>query len=98
MTGRGWVAVPALVLLVGVPALFSTPGDKNQVIIATAGPVRVVIEVALLVVAIAAAAMVWPLWAAVLVGILGIAMLGTGRERMQWLLAGAPTSAGTGSR
>ena len=36
-----WLAVPAAAVLVGLPSVFSTRGDKRQVIVATPGPVRV---------------------------------------------------------
>ena len=39
-----WVIVPALVLLIGLPSIFSTPGDKRQIVVATPGPLRVLLE------------------------------------------------------
>ena len=36
-----WLVVPTVVLLVGLPAIFSTPGDKRQIVVATPGPLRV---------------------------------------------------------
>ena len=98
LAGSRWVAVPVALVLVAVPAVFSTPGDKNQIVVPTPGPTRVLIEVVLLVAAIGAAALVWPWWAALIVALVGIAMLVTGRNRLRWLLAGAPTSVGIDSR
>ena len=89
LVGAWWVAIPAVVILVVVPATFSTVGDKNQVIIATPGPLRIVIELALLAVALGAAWYLWPTWIAVAVTLLGAAMLVTGRERYRWLAQGA---------
>ncbi|MFQ5610311.1 MAG: hypothetical protein ACE5F8_08600 [Woeseiaceae bacterium] len=40
----GWLILPTLIVLVAMPSLFSTPGDKRQVVVATPGPIRVVIE------------------------------------------------------
>lgn len=90
LTGSGWVVLPVLVVLVAIPAVFSTPGDKNQIVVATPGPVRVVIEIGLLSIAIAAALVVWPVWAAVLIVVVGFVMLIAGRRRLAWLLSGAP--------
>jgi len=90
VTGNGWIALPALLLLVLTPAVFSTPGDKNQVIVPTPGPARIALELGLLVVAIAGAARVWPTWSAIIVMLLGLAMLVTGRNRLRWLARGAP--------
>lgn len=44
----GWAAAwVAAVLLVLVPAIFSTEGDKNHTVVAIPGPVRVPVEVVL---------------------------------------------------
>ena len=90
LTGSGWAIVPALVALVALPALFNTPGDKNTTGIPTPGPLRILIEMLLLVVAIAGAWIVWPAWAAAAVTVIGVAMVFTGRHRYRWLAAGAP--------
>jgi len=86
LAGSGWVAVPVLIALVAVPAIFSTPGDKNQVVVATPGPIRVAIELGLLGVALVASSLVWPGWVVAIVVLLGIAMVVTGRSRWRWLL------------
>ena len=36
-----WLAIPAVLILIGFPAIFSTSGDKKQVVVATPGPLRV---------------------------------------------------------
>jgi hypothetical protein len=84
-----WLAVPLLLVLVALPAVFSTPGDKRQVIVATPGPLRVGIELLLHAAAIAGAWLAWPAWAAVLVAIVVAAALITGLPRLLWLLRGA---------
>jgi hypothetical protein len=84
------LAVPVFIVLVGVPAVFSTTGDKKQVIVATPGPIRVGIELVLHGVAAAAAWSVWPTWLAVLVTFVVVASLLAGVPRMMWLLRGAP--------
>ena len=90
LTGTGWLAVPAVLVLVGAVSVFSTPGDKNQVVIATPGPIRLIIELALTVVAVGAAWVVWPLWAAVVVTAIAAAAQVTGWQRTRWLAIGAP--------
>ena len=95
MTGWGWMAVPALVVLVGLPALFNTPGDKKTDGIATPGPIRIEIEMFLLGVAVASAWIVWSAWAALAVTIVGIVMVASGLPRYRWLAAGAPDVAGS---
>lgn len=92
--GSGWAAVPALLVLLGLPSVFNTPGDKHVAGIATPGPIRIGIEMFLLTVAVGGAWTVWPPWAAVAVTALGIAMLVTGLPRYRWLAAGAPDVGG----
>lgn len=85
-----WLIAPVLVVLVGLPAIFSTPGDKRQIVVATPGPLRVVLELGLHAVAIAASWVVWPVWLAVAATIVVAAALALGMPRMMWLLRGAP--------
>ena len=42
-----WLVAPAVLLLVGLPSLFSTTGDKKQIIVPTPGPLRVLLELSL---------------------------------------------------
>ena len=90
LTGSNWLAIPALVVLVGLPAVFNAPGDKNTDGVLIPGPLRIVIEMFLATVAIAASAVVWPAWAAVAVALTAAAMLVTGQARYRWLARGAP--------
>jgi hypothetical protein len=90
--GSWWPVPLVVIVLVGLPALFNTPGDKTTTGIATPGPVRIAIEMLLLVTAVGSALLVWPVWAAVLVVALGIALLVTGMPRYRWLAAGAHAS------
>ncbi|MEM6988196.1 MAG: hypothetical protein AAF499_16875, partial [Pseudomonadota bacterium] len=55
----GLAATVVLSLLVALPAVLATPGDKRQVIVPTPGPVRVVIELLLYAAAALAPWMVW---------------------------------------
>jgi hypothetical protein len=85
-----WLIVPVLAALMALPGVFSTKGDKRQVVVATPGPIRASIEVFLHVVAVAAAWYVWPLVVAVVATVIVVAALVTGVPRMRWLLRGAP--------
>ena len=89
--GSGWVALPVLLVLMGLPSVFNTPGDKNTTGVATPGPIRIAIEMFLLAVAVVSAWVVWPVWAATLAAALGVVMLVTGLPRYRWLAAGAPS-------
>ncbi len=84
-----WFAIPAAVILVGLPAIFSTVGDKKQVIITTPGILRVLLELVLHAVAVVAAWLVWPDWLAAITTLVVIAGLATGIPRTKWLLQGA---------
>lgn len=90
LTGSAWTALPALVVLIGLPAAFNTPGDKRVTGIATPGPARIAIEALLTAAAIIGSWIAWPAWAAATVTVLSVAMIITGMRRYQWLAAGAP--------
>ena len=89
-----WLALPAALVLVGLPSVFSTKGDKRQVLVPTPGPVRVLIELLLHAVAIAGAWIVWPALLSALITVVVAAALVTGLPRLRWLLRGAPASEG----
>lgn len=83
------LAVLAVVLLIGLPTLFSTPGDKAQVIVPVPGAVTILLVLLQLTAAVVSAWLAWPVWAAVPVTVLAVATLGTERRRWQWLLTTA---------
>lgn len=89
-----WLAIPVLIILVGLPAVFSTPGDKRQIVVATPGPLRVLIELALHVAAVVCVWLVWPAWLALLSTLVVIAAVALGIPRTRWLLRGAPSMSG----
>jgi hypothetical protein len=93
LSGQTWTAVPTAIVLIGASALFSTPGDKNNVVIPTPGPIRLVIEVITHVVALLGAWVVWPNWAGLLTAILVIGSLTAGVPRARWLARGAADEA-----
>jgi hypothetical protein len=80
-----------------VPAVFSTPGDKKLTIIPTPGPVRVAIEIALVLVALAASAIVWPFWARIPIAVLALVMLTSNARRMAGLASGRTGSVASAS-
>ncbi|WP_314223946.1 hypothetical protein [Streptomyces zaehneri] len=95
-----WVATPwalstyswlyaalAVVVLIGLPTVFSTPGDKKQVIIPVSGAVTILLVLLQLAAAASAAWRVWPTGAAVLVSLLVAVTLVTERQRWRWLLS-----------
>ncbi|MBO4258184.1 hypothetical protein [Streptomyces griseorubiginosus] len=96
-----WVATPwalwphswalsalSLVVLIGLPAVLSTPGDKENVVVAVPGRVTVLFVLLELGAAVASAWWIWPVWAAVPVTLLAAAALVTERPRWRWLLSG----------
>jgi hypothetical protein len=94
-----WVAVPwalagvsiplavlSVVVLVGLPTVFSTPGDKNQVLVPVPGVVSIALVLLHLVAAAWAAWAAWPATVAIAVTVLAAACLVTERARWRWLL------------
>jgi hypothetical protein len=90
LAGGPWAILPAALVLVGVPAVFSTVGDKKTVLVPTPGPVRLAIELVLAAIGVVSAWLVWPVWAALLVSAIAAAMLVTNAPRFRWLAQGAP--------
>jgi len=88
LTDAGWAAIPAALVLLGLPSVFNTPGDKNTTGVPTPGLIRIGIEAILLAAAVAGAWVVWPTWAAVAVSVVGALMIITGLRRYRWLAAG----------
>ncbi len=89
-TYSAWLFAPALLVLVALPSVFSTPGDKNVIVVATPGPVRVLIEFGLYAVALAAPWLVWPQPVAIATSLIVVASVATGVPRIAWLFKGAP--------
>jgi hypothetical protein len=84
-----WVlAVLSLVVLIGLPTVFSTPGDKANVIVAVPGGVTILLVLLQLVAAVVSVWWLFPAWAAVLVSVLAASTLVTELPRWRWLLAG----------
>lgn len=60
------LAIGAVLLLIGLPAVFSTPGDRpgDGVLVPVPGAVTILLVLLQLAAAIAAAWLIWPWWAA----------------------------------
>jgi len=87
LAGHSWLlAAVSMAVLIGLPTLLSTPGDKNNVIIAVPGWATVLLVLLQLAAAVTASWMVWPVWAAVPVSVLAAATLVTERRRWRWLV------------
>lgn len=89
-----WLVPPALLVLVALPAVCSTVGDKRQVVVATPGRARLMIEGALHAVAVLAPWVVWPPAGALAAGGVVAAAVLTGWRRSRWLWQGAPLGGG----
>jgi hypothetical protein len=90
LAAYGWpLAVLSLVVLIGLPAVFATPGDKQNVMVPVPGAVTVLFVLTELAAAVVSAWWVWPVWAAVPVTALACAVLVTERPRWRWLLSPA---------
>ncbi|WP_123666082.1 hypothetical protein [Actinocorallia herbida] len=82
-----WAAVVSVVVLIGLPTVFATPGDKTQVIVAVPGWVTVLLVLLQLVAAVVSSWVVWPGWVAAGVAVLAVAALCAELSRWRWLLA-----------
>ena len=94
-TRGGFAATVVLSLLVALPAIFSTLGDKRQVIVPTPGPVRVMIELLLYAVAAIGPWMVWPTGVSLVTSMWVLTALMCGLPRLGWLWRGAPAATET---
>lgn len=80
------LAVAAVVVLIGLPTIFQTPGDKPRVLVAVPGVVTILLVLLQLVAAAVAAWFAWPMPVAVVVSALAVACVVTERPRWRWLL------------
>lgn len=79
-----FLAIAAVVLLIGLPAVFGTPGDRpgGDSPIAVPGIVTILLVLVQLVAATTAAWAIWPWWLAVGVTLLCVVVVGT--EQSRW--------------
>lgn len=85
-----WLGVLVLVVLIGLPTVFSTPGDKRYTVVPTPGPLRIVLELLLHFVAVVCAYLIWPAWFAFFSTLIIVAAIVSVVPRLRWLLKGAP--------
>lgn len=87
LAGHSWLlAVLSVAVLIGLPTVFSTPGDKTNVIIAVPGRVTILLVLLQLAAAVTSSWLAWPVWAAAPVTVLALAALVTERRRWRWLI------------
>lgn len=88
LAAHSWLlAVLSVVILIGLPTLLSTPGDKANVIIAVPGRATVLLVLLQLAAAVTSSWLAWPVWAAVPVTVLAAVALITERRRWHWLIS-----------
>ncbi|MGW5192402.1 hypothetical protein ACWEOO_24365 [Kribbella sp. NPDC004138] len=90
------LAIGSVVVLIGLPTIFQTPGDKPHVVVPVPGAVTVLLVLLQLVAAVVAAWFAWPTGVAIVVSLLAAACVVTEQPRWRWLLSPqappAPTS------
>lgn len=96
MVATGWalwpvsipLAIAAVVVLIGLPAVFSTPGDRpgGGGPVAVPGVVTILFVVIDLVAATAAAWAIWPWWLAIAVTVLCVVVIVTEQPRWKALI------------
>jgi hypothetical protein len=79
------VAVTAVIVLIGLPTVFATPGDKARPVVAVPGPVTIAQVLLQLAAAVTAAWFAWPTLVAIAVTLLVLATLITEQPRWRWL-------------
>ncbi|WP_231618903.1 hypothetical protein [Nonomuraea sp. SBT364] len=80
------LAVLSVVVLIGLPTVFATPGDRRQVLVAVPGVVTIALVLLQLVVAVAASWAAWHPVAAGVVSVLAVVTLVLELPRWRWLL------------
>jgi len=82
------LALLSVLVLIGLPTVFSTPGDKANVMVAVPGWATVLLVLLQVAAAVVSAWWLMPVWAAALVSLLAASTLVTEVPRWRWLLAG----------
>ena len=83
------LAIAAVVVLIGLPTIFQTPGDKPRVTVAVPGFVTILLVLLQLVAAVVASWIAWPIAVAVVVSVLAGACVLTEQPRWRWLSGAA---------
>lgn len=79
------LAVVAGIVLLAIPTVFSTPGDKRHTIVAVPGRITVAIVILHILAAIYGAWSAWTPWLAVPVTVVALASVVTEQPRWRWL-------------
>lgn len=88
LSDRSWLlAALSVALLIGLPTLFATPGDKNHVVVPVPGVVTILLVLLQLIAAVVSSWLILPTWAATAVTLLVTATVITERRRWRWLLS-----------
>lgn len=86
------LAIGSVVVLIGLPTFFQTPGDKPRVVVPVPGVVTILLVLLQLVTAVVAAWFAWPVVVAIVVSVLAAACVVTEQPRWRWLVSGAAGS------
>ncbi len=78
----GWVP---LALAMAALSLLSVPGDKHMVVIRVSGPVRIVVELVVVIAGTAAARQAWSTGAAAALLLAFVVLFAAARTRLRWL-------------
>ncbi|WP_336214247.1 hypothetical protein [Nonomuraea sp. LPB2021202275-12-8] len=81
------LAVLSVVVLIGLPTVFATPGDKKQVLVPVPGFVTISLVLLQLAVAVVAAWIAWHPVAAAVVSVLAAVTVVLELPRWRWLLS-----------
>lgn len=87
------LAVLSVVMLIGLPTVFATPGDKAQVLVAVPGWVTVLLVLLQLVAAVVFSWLAWSGWVAAPVTVLAAVTCFTEQRRWRWLCRPEPARA-----
>jgi len=79
------LAVLAVIVLIGLPTVFATPGDKARPVVAVPGTVTIALVLLQLAAAVVASWFAWPALVAVAVTVLAAATVVTEQPRWRWL-------------
>jgi hypothetical protein len=81
------LAVLSVLVLIGLPTVFATPGDKRQVLVAVPGGVTIALVLLQLVVAVVASWVAWHPVAAAVVCVVAVVTVVLELPRWRWLLS-----------
>ncbi|GAA4667753.1 hypothetical protein [Amycolatopsis dongchuanensis] len=95
-----FLAIAAVLLLIGLPTLFNTPGDRPRgtPVVPVPGVVTILLVLLQLAAATAAAWVLGPLWLALVVTALCVLVTVTEQPRWRWLMGASARSAPTERR